>query len=147
MKRCREIMTPDPAYCRTGDRVSEAAEILRDRDIGAVPVTRDGWLVGILTDRDIVTRVVASGLDPTEIPVEEAMTRDPVSCRSEDAMERIVEIMEERQVRRVPVVDDEGRLVGIVAQADLARRSHAPLMIADLLEEISRPQEVHAFLA
>lgn len=147
MKRCSEIMTPDPAFCRVGDRVSEAAEILRDRDIGAVPVTREGRLVGILTDRDIVTRIVADGLDPAEVPVEEAMTHDPFACRPADSMERVVEIMEERRVRRVPVVDDDGRLVGIVAQADLATKSHAPLMVADLLEGVSRSREIPVFHA
>lgn len=139
MMLCREIMTPDPAWCRADDRVSEAAEIMRDRDVGAVPVVREGRLVGIVTDRDVALRLAAEGLDPGTTPVERVMTRDPRTCRPNDRLERVVEVMERQRVRRVPVVDGEGRLVGIVAQADLAEKAHAPLMVADLLEEVSRP--------
>lgn len=144
MKRCREIMTPNPAFCRDGDRVLEAAEIMRDRNIGSLPVVRRDRLVGVLTDRDITVRVVAAGLDPARTTVEEVMTRDPKTCRPDERLDRLVEMMEARRVRRIPVVDSEGRLLGIVTQSDIAAKAHAPLMVADLVEEISRPLAIHA---
>ena len=144
MKTCGEIMTPNPAFCREGDRVSEAAEIMRDRDIGALPVVRRGGLAGVLTDRDITVRVVAAGLDPALTPVGEVMTPEPRTCGAEERLDRLIETMEARRVRRIPVVDSEGRLVGIVTPSDIAARAHAPLMVADLVEEISRPLAIRA---
>lgn len=144
MKRCGEIMTPDPAFCRGEDRVSEAAEIMRDRNIGALPVTRHGKIVGVLTDRDITVRVVAGGLEPARTPVAEVMTRDPKVCGRDDRLDRLVEMMERNRVRRIPVVDEDERLVGIVTQSDIAARARAPLMAAALVEGVSRPLTIHA---
>lgn len=144
MKRCEEIMTADPAFCREADRVREAAEIMRDRNVGALPVLRGDRLVGLLTDRDITVRVVAAGLDCAETPVEKAMTRDPTACRPDDRLDRVVEMMEKDRVRRIPVVNADGWMVGIVTPSDVATRAREPMMVAYLVEEISRPPAIPA---
>ena len=144
MKRCREVMTANPAFCHEVDLVLEAAEIMRDRDVGALPVIRKGELVGVITDRDIAVRVVAEGLNPAITPVVEAMTRDPKACGPDERVDRLVETMERARVRRIPVVDADGRMIGIVTPSDLAVKAGAPLMVADLVERISRPPTIHA---
>ena len=146
MKKCERIMTRDPVTCLPGDTLATAAERMRLENVGALPVV-DGeecWLVGIITDRDIAVRAAARGLDPRTTPVSEVMTRDVASCLSDDTMEKAVERMEERQVRRLPIIDDDGRLVGIIAQADLAIRVHDRGLVAEFLEEVSEPVEAAA---
>jgi CBS domain-containing protein len=114
---------------------------MRDRNIGAVPVVRDSGkrVLGILTDRDLAIRVLATGRDPKQARVEDVMTSQLFICQAEDGVDRAVEVMEEHQVRRIPIVEDGGRLVGMIAQADIATRLEAPHVLAELVEEISRP--------
>jgi CBS domain-containing protein len=110
-------------------------------DIGSLPVVRDlqtTTLIGIVTDRDLTVKVVAEGRDPKGIIVEEVMTPEPVSCHIEDNVQRALMIMAEHQVRRVPVIDDNGCLVGIIAQADIATRVAEPEKTARVVKEISR---------
>jgi CBS domain-containing protein len=110
-------------------------------NIGSLPVVRDlqtTTLIGIVTDRDLTVKVVAEGRDPKGIIVEEVMTPEPVSCHMEDNVQRALRIMAEHQVRRVPVIDDNGCLVGIIAQADIATRIAEPDKTAQVVEEISR---------
>jgi CBS domain-containing protein len=142
MHTCGQIMTRDPAFCLPGDAVATAARLMRDKDIGAVPVVRDDSgkrVLGILTDRDLAVRVLATGRDPKQARVEDVMTSQLFTCRAEDGVDRAVEMMEEHQVRRIPVVEEGGRLVGMIAQADIATRLEAPKVLAELVEEISRP--------
>jgi CBS domain-containing protein len=140
MAKCSDVMTRDPVACEPDEAVSRAAEIMKGEDVGAVPVieTRASpRLVGILTDRDIVVKVVAVGRDPKSAPVREAMTSNPVTCREDEDVSEAVARMAERQVRRVPVVDAEGRLCGIIAQADIATRVHQDKTTGELVEAIS----------
>src|SRR5687768_18456259 len=109
--RCREIMTSNVRTATRDMPLRDVALIMRDGDMGSVPVVEDGRLVGIVTDRDIVVRSVADGRGP-ETSVSEAMTTDIFSVRPDDFVFEAIRLMGDKQVRRVPVVDDQGRLAG-----------------------------------
>ena len=141
--RVQEVMTRQPVCCLSEDTVKAVARLLREEDIGSMPVVSDTSsrrLVGIITDRDLVCRVVSEGLDPSTTVIEAFMTRDPVACRPEQSLESCERLMQVHQIRRVPVVDREGRCIGIVAQADVARVAQAE-RIQKTIAEISRPIE------
>ena len=140
MSKCSEVMTAKPVCCEPGDSVSHAADMMRLHDVGSLPVvdSRDsGRLVGIVTDRDLVTKVVARNRPVEGATVRDAMTVSPATCREDDDVERAVSLMAERQVRRMPVVDADGRLTGIIAQADVATRVHRERTTGELVEAIS----------
>jgi CBS domain-containing protein len=125
--RVRDIMTPDPACCTPDSTAREAATLMREHDCGSIPVveSRQGKrLVGTVTDRDLAIRALAAGKGP-DTPVRELMTESPVTCGPEDEVEIVREVMVAQLVRRVPVVNDDGDIVGIVAQADIAREEGA----------------------
>lgn len=142
MTKCSEVMTPEPVCCEPSDPLSTVAEVMRREDVGSVPVVEsrnDGRLIGIVTDRDIVVKVVADGRSVQDARVQDAMTPDPVCCGEDDDVSRAVSLMEERQVRRMPVVRSDGRLSGIIAQADIATRLHKDQTTGELVEAISEP--------
>ena len=142
MPKCREVMTREPVSCEPGDAVTRAAELMKQHDVGSLPVVEPGTtrrLVGIVTDRDLVTKVVAGHRAVAEATVQDAMTPNPTSCMEDDDLDRAVELMAERQVRRMPVVDADGRLSGIIAQADVATRVNADSRTGALVEAISEP--------
>lgn len=144
MTTCGEIMTPDPECCDPSTQVKEVAQLMKRKNIGPVPVINnfdDRLLVGIVTDRDLALNVLAEGCDYT-VPVSQAMTKNPASCRPTDKVDMAVEIMEKLQVRRIPVVNEEGKLVGIIAQGDIALRLPKKEVIAQVVEEISKPAEL-----
>src|SRR4051812_41769563 len=121
---CGSVMTRNPSCCLAGDSVSTAARIMKQEDVGPVLVVSDSnsnHLVGIVTDRDIALNVVAEGRDPYSTRVDSVMTSHPVVCHPDDDVSEAVKVMSEYQVRRIPVVDEDGCLVGIIAQADIAR--------------------------
>ncbi|MBI3946489.1 MAG: CBS domain-containing protein [Armatimonadetes bacterium] len=139
----RDIMTIDPVACAPDDQVATAAKIMVDRDCGAVPVVdsqETRRVVGILTDRDIVVRLVARRINPVTSSACDCMTCDVYVVRPGDSIQDVVSLMEEQQIRRVPVVEDGGVLVGIVATADLARKVDDEEMLAEVLEEVSEPE-------
>jgi CBS domain-containing protein len=137
---CMDLMTDNPACCLPSDTVVAVTQVMRDEDVGSVPVV-DGQqrLLGIVTDRDVALRVVAAERDLGGTMVQEVMTSDPVTCRPDAAVQRALDLMAEHQLRRIPVVSDDRRLLGIIAQADVATRMDAPRRIAALVEEISQP--------
>jgi len=136
---CGEIMTRDPACCSASDSVRRAAELMRDIDVGPIPVLdEDSRLVGIVTDRDLVLNVLARGLDAEDTKVSLAMTNDPVSCKEDEAIEEALERMETYQIRRLPVVDSDERVVGIIAQADIATRIEDPEVAGEVVQEVSK---------
>jgi CBS domain-containing protein len=142
--RVREIMTPDPASCTPDSTAQEAATLMRDNDCGSIPVVDPGskkTLVGTVTDRDLAVRGLAEGKGPDTL-VRELMTPSPVTCGPEDEVEIVREVMVARLVRRVPVVDEHGALVGIVAQADIAREEGAASdqEVGRIVEAISDPR-------
>lgn len=142
--KCGEVMTRDPDCCLVGDSVQMAARLMRSADVGSVPVVQDQEsrkLAGIVTDRDLALNVLADGRDPATTRLEEVMSRNVVTCLEDDDLERALQLMEQAQVRRIPVVQDGGTIVGIIAQADVATRVPQPGMTAELVEQVSEPKE------
>jgi len=134
--RCSEIMTRDVRTATREMTLRDVAVMMRDGDMGSVPVVEDGRLVGIVTDRDIVVRCVADGRD-TSTPVSEAMTTEIFSIKPENFAFEAVRLMGDKQVRRVAVVSEDGQLAGIISMADVALETEDELEIAETLEEIS----------
>ena len=123
--RVKHVMTKNPICCVVSDQALRAAGIMRDEDTGIVPVIDNEQslgLVGVVTDRDLCMSIVAEGRDPRAVAVDACMTRTVVSCSPNDSVTKVIELMQENQIRRVPVVDEQGRLQGIVAMADLVGR-------------------------
>ena len=139
---CEEIMTRNPKCCTPDDSAVRAARIMKIEDVGSVPVcskSDSSRVAGIVTDRDLCLEIVAEARDPNGVTVEACMTRDPVTCRVDDSMESALSRMEANQIRRIPVLDRSGMLVGIIAQADIATRVRSAKKTAEVVEEISRP--------
>lgn len=123
--RIQDIMTADPACCTPDMRLQDVARLMLDNDCGEIPVvddTQSMHLVGVVTDRDITVRGVAKGMDPANTNIADIMSSSVVSAKMDDSVEDCVELMEENQIRRIPIVDTQGRCCGIVAQADIALR-------------------------
>lgn len=134
--RCREIMTSNVKTATRDQTLREVATLMRDGDMGSIPVVEDGKLVGIVTDRDIVVRSIADGRDATS-PISEAMTTEIFSVRPDDFVFEAIRMMGDKQVRRIPVVDENGALAGIIAMADVALELEDEREIVEALEEIS----------
>jgi len=109
-----EIMTPDTP-------VTKLAKKMREKDIGAIPVGSNGKLVGMVTDRDITVRAVAKGKDLTQLTAQDVMTKGVVCCRDTDKVRDVLEVMEDKQIRRVPVIDDNERVIGMVSLGDISK--------------------------
>jgi CBS domain-containing protein len=138
---CKDIMTPDPSSCLPSDSVAIAAQIMRRNDVGPVLVVsnhEENRLVGIVTDRDLALKVIADGRDPHTTRVDEVMSIHPVCCHEEDSTQKALQLMADHQVRRIPIVDAAERLVGIVAQADVARNEDEE-DVGRMVEQISEP--------
>jgi len=139
--RVKDVMTRYPVCCVSDDTAQAVAQTLRNEDIGSMPVVTDGEsqrLEGIITDRDLCCSIIAAGLDPKTTPVGPFVTRDPVICRPEQSLDSCERLMQTHRIRRIPVVDDEARCIGILSQADLARSEDAP-KVHMTVAEISRP--------
>jgi len=137
----KEVMTADPACCTSGDGLQEVAQMMVDNDCGEIPVveSRETKLpIGVITDRDIVCRTVALGLNPLDLTVADCMSKPCVTVTPDMSVKECSKIMEENQIRRVPVVDADGSCCGIVALADIAL--HAPRSVAaEVVKEVSEP--------
>ena len=134
--KCREIMTTNVRTASPETTLRDVGGMMRDGDMGAVPIVNDGKLVGIVTDRDIVVRGVAEGKTP-DSTVEEVMTTELFTVSPDDFVFEAIRLMGDKQVRRMPVVDDDGKLAGIIAMADVALQTEDEREIAEALEEIS----------
>ena len=138
---CEEVMTPSPTACTPQHTAIDAAELMKREDCGLLPVVSDnGKLIGVLTDRDIVVKIVAEARDPRATAVGDVMTTDLVTCLPQESIETVMEQMATRQVRRVPIVDRDGTLIGIVAQADVATRVASPQETGQVVQAISEPE-------
>jgi len=140
--KCSDIMTSDPVCCLPGDTVDSVAEVMKTADVGSLPVVADyatKRLIGIVTDRDLALMVVANARYIPGVTVEDVMTNRLIACRPDDDARLALEAMELNQVRRLPVVDGDDRVVGIISQADLATRLEEPVATAEVLAEISKP--------
>ena len=137
-----DIMTKDLVYSLPSDLVADVAQLMKNEDIGPVLIVDESnngkRLVGIVTDRDLALKVVGEGRDPNSTRVEDVMTGSLVTCRANDDVENAMRAMAQNQLRRIPVVDDNDQLVGIISQADLATRLNEPQSTAEVVKEISR---------
>jgi CBS domain-containing protein len=138
-KSVRDAMTENPRSIGASASVVEAARMMREEHIGSLPITDDDQLVGMITDRDITTRVVAEAADPKMTPISDVYSRDLISVAPDKDLEEALQLMARHQVRRLPVVEN-GRLVGIVAQADIALRE-TEKKTGVLVEAISEPTD------
>jgi CBS domain-containing protein len=141
MKKCKEVMTKDPVCCLPNNLVSEAAELMRKDHIGSIPVIENEQskkLIGIVTDRDLALKIVAEGLDAKSTKVEVVMTHKVITRRSNDDLQKALDSMAKYQLRRIPIVDKDNKILGIIAQADVATRVDHPKKTAAMMKEISQ---------
>ena len=141
MKKCNEVMTKNPVCCLPDDMVMKAAELMKSQNIGSIPVIENEQtqkLVGIVTDRDLALKIIAEGRDARSMKVESVMTREVVTCRADDDLQKALDAMAEHQLRRMPIVDNDNKVVGIIAQADVATRADQPEKTAEMVKEISQ---------
>ena len=138
--KIREIMSRDPTCCVLSDTAQTVAQILCDRNIGSMPVVANQQsrkLIGMITDRDLCCSVIGQGMDPKSTPIVTLITLAPLTCRDGENIEICERLMQEHQVRRIPIVDAEDRIIGIVSQADLALRDK-PERVWKTVAEISK---------
>jgi len=142
----REVMTTSPRWCLPSDSASKAARIMKDIDAGLIPVVENAEsrrLVGVVTDRDLCLEVIAESRNPDTVPVKDAMTRTLICCLPEDEMQKALDLMRENQVRRIPVVDQQGTLQGIVSMADVLHRADVSSKEThETLKKVSEPSDI-----
>jgi len=141
MKSCGEVMTKNPVCCLPNDQVAKVAQMMKRENVGSIPVIENEQtrkLVGIVTDRDLALKVIAEGLDCKSTTAELVMTIDVVTCLVGDDLQKALDSMAENQLRRIPVVDKDQKIVGIIAQADVAVRVNLPEETAEMVKEISQ---------
>ena len=137
--KVNEVITHDPQVIRPETALIEAAKKMKSLDIGMLPVCDGDRLVGVITDRDITVRGVAQGYDPKTARVQEVMTPEVIYCFDDEDVKEAAKKMEEKQVRRLPVLNREKRLVGIVSLGDLAVRTGKEKLAGEVLERVSEP--------
>ena len=141
MEKCGDIMTENPSCCLYDENVIRAAKLMKDQNVGSIPVIENRLtktLIGIVTDRDLALKVVAEGRDPQTVQVEDVMTCGIVTCYIEDDLQVALDAMSDHQLRRIPIVDRENRIQGIITQADVATRVDQPETTAAVVKEISQ---------
>jgi len=137
---CNEIMTTNPECCLPSDSVVKAAKLMKSEDVGPIPIVADKdsrKLSGIITDRDLALKVVAEARDPNATQVGDVMSAHVITCKENDDVDKVLKLMEEHQVRRIPVVDTNNHLLGIIAQADVATRLGSSKATGRVVEQIS----------
>jgi CBS domain-containing protein len=140
----RDVMTRSIENIPAEATIAQAAEKMRSLDVGALPVCQNEKLVGVITDRDIAIRAVANGRDPKATCVSDAMSNDLFYCYEDETVESAAKLMEQKQIRRLPVFDRNNRAVGIVSLGDLAVRTHNDQLSGEVLERVSEPSQPHA---
>jgi len=141
MKKCSEVMTSTPVCCLPNDTAVRAAELMKRDNVGSIPVVENDQsrkLVGIVTDRDLALKIVAEGRDARSTKVEAVMSGSVVTCLGDDDLQKALDAMAKHQLRRIPVVDSSNKVVGIIAQADVATRANQPEKTAEVVKEISQ---------
>lgn len=145
--KANEIMTSQPVCVTPETPIQEAAQLMKDQNVGMLPVVQtegSKQLIGVITDRDITIRHVAEGHTSTDCPVSEAMTDSVTTAGPDSDVDDVMEIMGREQVRRIPIVDERGELVGVVAQADVVLHAKDDRKAEQTIEEISQPFGKHA---
>ena len=144
--KAQDIMAKDPRCVTPRTSIQEAARLMKTEDIGALPVVESDSsrkVVGIITDRDITIRAVATGRDIGSVTVSEVMSKGATTAKAGDNIDDVMKVMGREQVRRIPIVDERGSLVGVVAQADVVRMSGKDAKAEKTVEQISRPGGSH----
>jgi CBS domain-containing protein len=136
--KVQDVMTGRPRAVSPDTPISEAAQLMESEDVGSLPVLEGDQLAGVVTDRDIVVRAIAKGKDPRGMPVREVSSRDVVTVRADEDLSEALRLMASNQVRRLPVVDEDNRLVGVLSQADVAMEAKEK-SVGEMVEEISKP--------
>ena len=137
--KVQDVMTRDPRCVTPETSAREAAQVMKDEDVGIVPVVEGERLIGVVTDRDLALRVVADGRD-SSATVRDVMSSGRIAtCRPDEDLDRVMETMANEQVRRIPIVDERGSLVGIVAQADVVLKAKDDRKAEKTVEQISEP--------
>ncbi len=142
MRTAETIMTKNPCCCTPETNLQEIARLMIKYDCGEIPVVDDQKnlrIMGVITDRDIVCRTVAKGINPLEMFATDIMTFPPITVTPYDSVEKCCEVMEMNRIRRVPVVDEFDRICGIISQADIVRKDEAHTI--EVLREVSVPNE------
>jgi len=142
MEKCNQVMTKQPVCCLPDDTVSKVAQLMQRDNVGSIPVIDNNEtqkLVGIVTDRDLVLKVIAKGQDAKTTKVEAVMARQLVTCLADDDLQKALDAMAKHQLRRIPIVDGSHKILGIIAQADVATRVNQPEKTAEMVKEISQP--------
>lgn len=139
--KAREIMTKDPRTVTPDTGLQEVARLMQQEDVGIIPVVEAGGtsLLGVVTDRDIALRVVGEGKDAKTTKVSDVMSKGVTTCKQDDSVDDVMDLMGKEQLRRIPIVDDRGALVGIVAQADVVRDAKSDRKAERTVEQISQP--------
>jgi CBS domain-containing protein len=136
-RRVRDVMTPNPASVSEKDSIKRVAEIMRREDAGVVPVVDGRKIIGIITDRDIVVRLVAEGKDPSTAKVNEAMSKQVRAVKEDTPINEVLQLMSREQIRRVPVTNNNNELVGIVSIGDIASDEKETVKVGRTVEDIS----------
>lgn len=139
--KCDVVMTKNPVCCLPNDMVAKVAKLMKRENIGPIPVIENEEtrkLVGIVTDRDLALKIVAEGRDAKSTKVEAVMTRKVVTCRAEDDLQIALDAMSQHQLRRIPIVDNDNKILGIISQADVATRTDQPEKTAAVVKGISQ---------
>ena len=142
--KVQDVMTRDPRSVSPDSSARDAATIMREEDVGIVPVVEGSRLIGVVTDRDLAVRLVADGRDGNTTVREVMSSQRIATCRPEEDLDRVMDTMAREQVRRIPIVDERGSLVGIVAQADVVRKAHDDNKAEETVERISEPGGQHS---
>jgi CBS domain-containing protein len=144
--KIQDIMSAEPSTVTPDTPITEAARLMKEHNIGMLPVVESEGsrrLVGVVTDRDITIRHVAEG-HLSDCPVREAMTDNVSTCKADENVDRVMSLMAQEQVRRIPIVDERGDLVGVVSQADILLESGDGKKAEETVEQISRPYGKHS---
>jgi CBS domain-containing protein len=141
MKTIELVMTKNPVWCLPNDSVAKVAQLMKHKNVGSIPVVESKStqkLVGIVTDRDLAMKIVAAGRDAKSTKVVAVMTRKLVTCRAEDDLQKALNAMSKNQLRRILIVDKDRKVLGVIAQADVATRVNLPEKTAAMVKGISR---------
>jgi CBS domain-containing protein len=141
--KIQDVMTTNPTTCKPSDTLDIVAKLMLEHDCGEIPVCDGSMLAGVITDRDITCRAVATGKTPVAIPVRDVMTRTVFSVHENDSLDHALDLMQEKLVRRLPVVDANNQIIGIVSQADLVAKLPT-LKVARLVKSVSKKTRQHA---
>lgn len=141
MKKASEVMTKNPVFCMSNDMAVKAAKLMKSENVGSIPIVENGntqELIGIVTDRDLAMKIVGEGLDAESTQIKVVMTHKVVTCLADDDLQKVMDIMSEHQLRRIPVINENKKILGMISQADVAIHYDHPEKTAAMVKEISQ---------